>query len=277
MNRVLESIAAQTYSNIETIVVDCFSSDRTSEISRSKGARVFQLDAERSESVNFGARRAVGDYIYYIGSDYLLDPNVVQMAVAVACKSGADAVVIPNFVDASQGFWSRVRLLEKESYLGDSLIEAARFFRRDKFLQIGGYDSSFVAYEEHDLHNRLVQANARIVRAEGVRETHIDEPRNLLDVARRFYYYGKTIGLYLNRYPELAKRQLTPLRVSYVRNWRSFVRHPVLFVGFIIYQAIRFAAAGLGFMQESIRRKAPPPFHHIAATPLHKEIELEQT
>ena len=249
ISKVLDSIASQTYPEIETIVVDCLSSDGTPGIARQNGARVFQLAAERSESVNLGAKHAKGDFLYYIGSDYVLDPGVIQAAVAAAEECGADAVIIPNTVDTSQGFWARVRALEKESYVGDPLIEAARFFRKGMFLQLGGYAREFVAYEEHDLHNRMLSANAKITRANGVKETHINEPQSLLEVARKFYYYGKTIGLYVERYPHLAKRQLTPLRPGYFRNWRAFGRHPILSLGFVTYQAVRFLAAALGYLR----------------------------
>ncbi len=54
----LESIANQSYKNIEIIVVDIFSKDRTVEIAKSYGARIYLLDCERTRAKNFGLKKA---------------------------------------------------------------------------------------------------------------------------------------------------------------------------------------------------------------------------
>ena len=245
LKRCLASVQSQTYSNIELIVVDRGSSDQTRLIAESYGCRVLEAGCERTSQFNFGARSAKGDYIYYIGSDFLLDPLIVEKAVAAAQETGADAVVVPNQSDASISFWASVRALERGTYANDSLMEAARFFSKDAYFAVGGYDDTMVAYEEHDLHNRLVLSGYTCARIEGAGEVHIGEPRSLSEIARKHFYYGRSIAKYVRKYPAKAIVQLAPVRMSYLRHWKDFVLHPVLTCGFVVYQVTRYGAAGL--------------------------------
>ena len=56
----LKSIKKQTYKNLETIVVDNFSKDRTPEIAKKYTKLVFKKGNERSAQRNFGAKKAKG-------------------------------------------------------------------------------------------------------------------------------------------------------------------------------------------------------------------------
>ena len=187
---VLKSIKNQTYDNIEVIVVDRPSEDSAEELVKKFGYRYVALNCERTKAVNYGAKISSGDFIYYIGSDYILEPNLVEKVVKTVLREKADAAIITNVIKPA-GFWSKVRWLEKECYKGDDLIEAARFFSRKAFFDVGGYDEEMVSYEEHDLHNRLLKIGYKIVRVEGVKELNIGEPDSLWVYAKKFYYYGK--------------------------------------------------------------------------------------
>src|SRR5919202_5218895 len=69
----LQSVANQTYSNYEVIIVDNYSTDNTLELARQYTTKVYIEAPERSAQVNFGIRKAKGKYIYEIGSDFVLE------------------------------------------------------------------------------------------------------------------------------------------------------------------------------------------------------------
>nr|MCS5620811.1 glycosyltransferase [Nitrospinaceae bacterium] len=74
----LESVVQQSMPPLEMIVVDNYSEDKTSEIAREYGAKVFQLGPERSAQRNYGVEKAQGKYILYLDADMRLSPKVIE-------------------------------------------------------------------------------------------------------------------------------------------------------------------------------------------------------
>jgi len=250
----LESIRNQTYKNIEVIVVDKNSTDRTVEIARKFGAKILFKGPERSSQVNFGVEKARGKYIYRVDSDFVLEPTVVEEAVRKCEKEGYDAIAIHNTSDPTISFWSKVRKFERDCYRDDELNIAARFFKKKVFEAIGGFNESIVAAEDYDFHNRLLEAGFKVGRIKA-QEVHIGEPKSLWEIAKKHYYYGKTIGEFIKANPQRGIKQLNPIRLAFIRHWKKFIKHPILTLGFIIYQFVRYFSAGLGFLTSVIRSR----------------------
>ncbi|MEM2897535.1 MAG: glycosyltransferase [Candidatus Bathyarchaeia archaeon] len=253
LERCLQSIRAQTYPNIEIIVVDNYSADRTREIAAKYADSVLLKGFERSSQINFGIKYARGKYVYRVDSDFILEPTVVEEAVEKCEKEGFDAVCIHNTSDPTVSFWAKVRKLERDCYIDDGLNVAARFFRKDVFNAVGGFDEELVAAEDYDLHNKLLKAGFKIGRIKA-KEIHIGEPKTLWEIAKKHYYYGKTLHKFLKKNGRRGVKQLSPLRLSFIRNWRKFVKQPVLTLGFIVYQFTRYFSAGLGFLVGKLRK-----------------------
>jgi glycosyltransferase involved in cell wall biosynthesis len=246
--KCLESIKSQTYENVEIIVVDKFSNDKTVHIAMSYGAKVFKIHTnERCGQMNYGVKKAEGKYIDIAGSDFVLEPTVIEEAVEKCEKECYDAICIHNTSDPTISFWARVRKLERDCYADDELNVAAGFIRRDVFESIGGYDIDLVANEDYDLHNRLVKKAYRIGRIKS-KEIHIGEPKSLKEIARKHYYYGKTLVKFLEKNKGKGMKQLSPIRPAFVRHWKDFVYQPTLTLGFVIYQLVKFSSAGLGYL-----------------------------
>ena len=247
IERCLRSIRKQTYENIEIIVIDNYSKDSTREIAEKFGARIYLKGPERASQVNFGMTKAKGRYVYKVDSDFVLETSVVEEAVTSCEEQSYDAVAVHNTSDPTVSFWSKVRKLERDCYRDDELNIAARFLKKSVFESIGGFDESLIAAEDYDLHNRLLRVGYNIGRI-GAQEVHIGEPKSLWEIAKKHYYYGKTIGKYITKNPEKARKQLSPIRLSYLKHWRSFLKHPILTIGFIVYQLVRYSASAIGFI-----------------------------
>jgi glycosyltransferase involved in cell wall biosynthesis len=158
----LRSIREQTYENIEIIVVDSYSSDDTRKIAKKFGAKITEIKARRSRARSVGAEKARGDFILSLDSDMELTPTVVEKCVRKV-GDGFDAVIIPE-VSIGVGFWARCKAVEKSCYIGDELIEASRFFKRETFESVKGYDPELEAGEDWDLNQRIRKARYRIGR-----------------------------------------------------------------------------------------------------------------
>lgn len=253
LERCLQSIKEQTYENIEVVVVDNYSIDGTIALAKKCADLVFLKGSERGAQVNFGIQLSHGKYVYRVDSDFILETAVIEEAVDKCEREGLDAICVHNTSDASVSFWARVRKMERDCYAGDLLNVAARFFRKEAFQKVGGFNESLVAGEDYDLHNRLLKGRFKIGFIEAM-ETHIGEPTSLLEIARKHYYYGRTVKNFLDVNPERGKRQVSPLRPAVIREWKTFIKHPSLGVGFVVYQIVRYVAAGIGFVAGEIKR-----------------------
>lgn len=245
--RCLESVQKQTYRPIEILVIDRGSKDATADIAKARGARVFVISAsERTEQLNYGAKKADGKYLYRVDSDFVLEPGVVEEAVRACEEGGYDAICVHNTSDATVSFWASVRKFERDMYLDDDLNIAARFVKKEAFERIGGFDTQMVAGEDYDLHNRLLASGYKIGRI-GAQELHLGEPKTLVEVAAKHYYYGQTLPRFVDKNGRLGWRQLSPLRPAFFKNISKFIQSPLLAAGFFIYQFVRYAAGGLGY------------------------------
>jgi glycosyltransferase involved in cell wall biosynthesis len=236
----------QTYHPIEVIVVDNYSTDKTREIATKFGVKVYLKGPERATQMNFGRTIAKGEYFYRVDSDFILDPSLVEEAVA-KCEEGFDAIAVHNTSDPLVSFWSKVRKLERDCYRDDDLNIGARFFKMEVFDAVGGFDEKLIAAEDYDLHNKIVKMGYKIGRITR-QEIHIGEPKNLSEIVRKSYYYGTTIQNYIQKNPEISKKQLSPIRISYFKHISHFMENPILAVGFIFYQSVRYFSTLIGIL-----------------------------
>jgi glycosyltransferase involved in cell wall biosynthesis len=241
----LDSLKAQTYTNWELIIVDNFSSDLTYEIAKEYTDKVYQLGPERSTQFNYGFSKSKGELIYRIGAEFRLEPDVIAKCVA-KIQEGYDAVAVHNR-SVGTSIWAKVRHLERESYKGDYTVVAVRFFKREAFESIGGFDESLVANEDFDLHNRMAGAGHKWSHVDAT-EDHLGEPENLLEVWNKFYYYGRTIGNYMKKEESNAKH-IKIMRPSYDKFYSQLLKEPKMLFAFWVYMTTKLLAGGLGYLR----------------------------
>ena len=241
----LESIKKQSYLNLETIVVDKFSKDRTKEIAAKFSAKIIESQAGMSHARNVGIEKAKGDLLLCIDSDMELTGGVVKECVQ-EIRSGHDAIVIPE-TSVGIGFWARCKILEKICYLDDEQVEASRFFKRDILMRLEGYDSELEFGEDKDLHLRLMMNGFQIGRIHAC-IIHNEGRLSLKKTFQRKYRYGKTLSLYAKKHPNEAKMQLRIIRPAFVRNWKLLVRDPLHGIGMMFMKACEFASIEIAYL-----------------------------
>jgi len=243
ISKCLRSIREQTYPNIEIIVVDNYSSDRTREIAQKSG-KVLLKGPERSSQRNFGAQAAVGDYLFFIDSDMELMPTVVENCVKTTVYGHANAVVVPE-ISIGNGFWSKCKALERSCYVGDDTIEAARFFCKDVFFGVGCFDEEITGQEDWDLHVRISKAGYKIGRITSFIQ-HDEGRLSLRKTMIKKRNYGKTLKLYTKKNPKEASAQLTLIRPAFIRHWKKLAKDPVHASGMLFMKVCEFSASWIG-------------------------------
>ena len=98
IQETIESVIAQKYENIEYIVVDGGSTDKTREIIeryRDKISKIiYQNDNTMYEALETGFKKATGEYFYWINSDdYFLDNLSVKRLMNVLNKKEYNWVI----------------------------------------------------------------------------------------------------------------------------------------------------------------------------------------
>lgn len=78
MENILTSLKNQTLKDLEIIVVDNNSTDKTKDISKNFGALVLNQGPERSAQRNFGVLKSTGKYVVILDADMILEPRVLE-------------------------------------------------------------------------------------------------------------------------------------------------------------------------------------------------------
>lgn len=258
----LESISNQSYTNLEIIMVDNNSSDLTLKIAEKltdgkifKKENIYTFGPERSAQRNFAARKARGEYFIVPDSDMLLTRNVVGECVEkVVLDPQIKAVVIPE-KSVGSGFWSACKALERSCYLKDKTIEAARFFDKNIFWEMGGYDEALTGPEDWDLPQRI-RTKYKIGRIKSF-IVHNEGRILLFSLVKKKYYYGLKVSRYIRKHPikSTAQQVIYLLRPAFYRNWRVLLINPVQTLGMIVMLAVEQIAGFIGFLQGSFKNE----------------------
>jgi glycosyltransferase involved in cell wall biosynthesis len=231
----LRSIKGQTFTNIELIMVDNFSEDRTVEIAKKYTTKVYFKGPERSLQRNYGAQVSSGEYLLYLDADMILSPSVIEECVTKCEHDSVDALYVPERI-VGDGFWIKVRDFERSFYTG-TVIDAVRFIRKDLFEKIGGFDESLIGPEDWDFDRRVKEVGEVGVIVAAL--YHNEGRFNLKRYLEKKEYYSKTFDNYIRKWgkddPEIKKQLGIRYRLSGVfiegGKWKKLVRHPVKTLG----------------------------------------------
>lgn len=245
----LKSIRAQTYPNVEITVVDNYSNDGTRKIAQSYGAKTLLKGPERSAQMNYGVSNARGEYILRVDSDMVADVDIIEKCLKL-CYKEADAVVLPVLPHLSKcnNFWVNCRMLEQKMIIDDMVNVAPRFIKRSVFLAVGGYDETIVAWEDYDLHNRLLKSGYGVTSLQDSALWHLREPSSLKEVVARMLRYGKTgsLGLFTKKHGLMGLRQISIIRPSFIRHRHYFLTDPLHYVGLLLMKIVQASSFALG-------------------------------
>lgn len=253
----LISIQEQSYSNIETIVVDNASTDQTKEIAKQYTDKVYDKGPERSAQRNYGMIDiAQGEYVMFLDADMILAPEVVTSCL----DYNHIALHIPEII-LGKNYWSQVRRFERSFYDG-TVIDGARFFKKEIFVQVNGFDPTMSGAEDWDIDKKIKQIGQigllstkknklndwklhKFIRDRGIKSEsenvifHNESEFNLKDYIQKKGYYAQSFDIYINKWgkndPDIKKQFGLYYRYLGVfieqGKWKKLLRHPILTFG----------------------------------------------
>ncbi len=249
----LKSILEQCYEKTELIVVDNNSNDNTQIIAKKYTEHVYNKGNERSAQRNFGVQQSSGKYVLIIDSDMILTQGVVKACVEVMQQDlQYKGLIIPE-ESFGDGIWAKCKKLERSFYSGVDWQEASRFFDRNAYLDVGGYDESMTGWEDYDLPNRIESkyGEGSIGRAKTL-IYHNERNLNLFTSCRKKFYYAKTLDLYIHKdtNKDRLRKQTSVLRrygVFFAKPAKLF-KNPFLGISMLFMKTCEFASGASGYV-----------------------------
>lgn len=248
LEKCLKSIKRQNYKNIEIIIVDQESEDRTSGIAKKYKAKILNLKKPSfytppTKSRNLGARHANGDVLYHLDSDMELSERLIDEAVNIFTDKPRVGALIVHEVDIAKGFWSKVKAFERKCYWNNDNIEAARIVKREIFVKVGGYDENISSGEDFDIHRRYKNI-CKISFCKNVVYHNLGY-LDFCKLVKKKYSYGKTAKLYFKKQRTSGLSLLKEELGCYFKNYKQFFKHPILGICLVF---LKFCEFGAGFM-----------------------------
>lgn len=130
LSRCIDSILNQSYKNLEIILINDGSKDKSIDILRKYEKlddRIIVINNENkgvSETRNIGVMQATGDYIQFIDSDDYIELDMIEKTIKLMEKENADLVITGLFLDIEDGkkINSAIQTFEKETCRDKKII-----------------------------------------------------------------------------------------------------------------------------------------------------------
>jgi glycosyltransferase involved in cell wall biosynthesis len=202
----IESALAQTWQDIEIIVIDDGSNDRSASLLRGFGNRIradFGPNRGTSAARNRGTALATGAYIQYLDADDLLVPDAIERRVLTLHETGADVAYgdwqrFEVGADGSRQFGEvvarRMEDIDPDAEIACATAfwapPAAILYRRRIVDAIGGWNERLPVIEDARFLFDAARLRARFVRVQGVSAFYRDASVSLSrGNERRFVLY----------------------------------------------------------------------------------------
>ena len=263
----LKSIKNQTYKNIEVVVVDNYSTDKTKRICSKFKIKFYEKGNERSEQRNYGVYLSKGEFILYLDADMIITPNLVYSCLQKIKNEEVDGLYIKERI-IGKNFFNEVRNFEREFYEGTK-IDAIRFLKKKKFLQLKGFDKKIIGQEDWDFSIRFCNKFRHSLLKEKIKFNkkfknfyekydklkkmeyeciiHNESNINLKEHIKKKIYYLKNINTYIDKnkkYSSIIKEQLSisgRLRILFDnKNIKRIILNPIKFIFILIFKCYIF-------------------------------------
>lgn len=165
--QAVESVINQDHPDLEYIVIDGGSKDKTLDILKSYGDKIAVLVSEPDKGIydamNKGLAKATGDVIGVLNADdFYTDCTVLSHVAKSLAQSGADCLIGDLVFVAEEDpskikrFYSSANFQLSRFEKGDMPPHPTFFARRKLYAQFGNFDTSYRITADYDLMLRMM-------------------------------------------------------------------------------------------------------------------------
>lgn len=163
----IQSVCAQSYPDIEYLIVDGGSNDETLDIAQKYRDKISKIVSESDngmyDAINKGIALATGEIVAILNSDdFYIDKDVISRVVDLFKSSNADAVYGNLFYVDAVDTNKIVRKWNSGNYRGNSFLygwmppHPAFFVKRDCYKEYGCFDLSLKSAADYELMLRFI-------------------------------------------------------------------------------------------------------------------------
>lgn len=167
----LASLEAQTYSNIEYIIIDGASKDGTVELAKSQCSRIAKLVSEPDKGIydalNKGIALATGDIVGFLHSDDVLAyPEAIEDLVSCYCAGSYDAIyadldyVSKDDIQKVIRHWVSGSFDESKLAWGWMPPHPTFYMKKELYEKFGGFNLSYPIAADYDSVLRYLKSNS---------------------------------------------------------------------------------------------------------------------
>jgi glycosyltransferase involved in cell wall biosynthesis len=169
IEKTIRSVVEQTYPNVEYIIIDGKSSDRTMEIIRKYSDRISKWVSEKDngiyDAMNKGIGMATGDVIALLNSDDWYEADALEYVAAQFQDKGLDMLFANIRITDGRQVWdaqpvSTERL--RQRYKMMPVYHPATFVRRRLFLECGIFDIQYRIAADYEWVLRVLKTKPSI-------------------------------------------------------------------------------------------------------------------
>ncbi len=239
IGKCLDSLANQTLEQLEVIVVDDGSTDKTGSIAdeyQKKYPAIFKVIHKKNEDVsiarNTGLEKATGEYIGFLDSDDWVNPDMYEKLYKKACENDSDIVacdtlaIYPDkkvliesninessnvedlMINAYAVIWNKI--YKKELIDGIKFKEKMRFCEDVQFLYMIYPKIKKISVIHENLHNYLQRVGS-------LTYTYNEKLYQLIESLDDIVNYYKDKGFYQKYYDEIEYSYVRYLYATFIK------------------------------------------------------------
>lgn len=163
--RALDSVVGQTYSPLELIIMDDGSEDETEKVVQRYQDKIDLTYIRNEQSLgacrarNKGIETANGEFIAGLDDDDEWHKDRISELVAAhvdeySCITSDTVMVYPG----GEAAWKKKKIVDLNTLLFTNQVGNQVLVRRDRILDVGGFDPNLAAAQDYDLWIRLCAA-----------------------------------------------------------------------------------------------------------------------
>lgn len=209
IEQCVDSMAKQSYGieNIEVLVVDGMSTDKTQEIIKKYSEKVPSVKLILNEkkvapvAMNLGIKKAKGDIIIIFGAHSYMDKDYVKNSVEKLQDDNV-AVVGGRIINISENNLSEAISLSMGSPFGvgnalfrysekEEFVDTVAFgaYKKEVFEKVGLFDEQFVRNQDDELNFRVSKAGFKMLLSPSIK-SHYYTRGSLSKLWKQYYQYG---------------------------------------------------------------------------------------